>query len=57
MSAPARHIRLGAQERLRALTTDLMDLIIDRGLRAGDALPPEAVLTAELGVGRNTLRE
>ncbi|MDN6178882.1 MAG: FCD domain-containing protein, partial [Micrococcaceae bacterium] len=57
MSAPARHIRLGAQERLRALTTDLMDLIIDRGLRAGDALPTEAVLTAELGVGRNTLRE
>ncbi|MGP5072414.1 FadR/GntR family transcriptional regulator [Arthrobacter rhombi] len=57
MSAPARHTRLGAQERLRALTTDLMDLIIDRGLRAGDALPTEAVLTEELGVGRNTLRE
>lgn len=57
MSVPARHVRLGAQERLRILTTDLMDLIIDRGLTAGDALPTEAILTDELGVGRNTLRE
>ncbi|WP_372697418.1 FadR/GntR family transcriptional regulator [Arthrobacter sp. JSM 101049] len=57
MTAPARHVRLGAQERLRALTSDIMDLIIDRGLRAGDSLPTENILTEELGVGRNTLRE
>lgn len=57
MTAPTRHVRLGAQERLRALTSDIMDLIIERGLRAGDALPTENVLTEELGVGRNTLRE
>lgn len=54
---PTRHVRLGAHERLRALTSDIMDLIIERGLRAGDALPTENVLTEELGVGRNTLRE
>ncbi|WP_417218306.1 FadR/GntR family transcriptional regulator [Arthrobacter sp.] len=57
MTAPTRHVRLGAHERLRALTSDIMDLIIERGLRAGDALPTENVLTEELGVGRNTLRE
>lgn len=57
MTAPTRHVRLGAHERLRALTSDIMDLIIDRGLRAGDSLPTESVLVEELGVGRNTLRE
>ncbi|GAA1360425.1 FadR/GntR family transcriptional regulator [Arthrobacter rhombi] len=57
MTAPTRHVRLGAHERLRALTSDIMDLIIESGLRAGDALPTENVLTEELGIGRNTLRE
>lgn len=57
MGVPARQVRLGAQERLRVLTSDIMDLIIDSGLRAGDSLPTENILTEELGVGRNTLRE
>jgi DNA-binding FadR family transcriptional regulator len=34
-----------------------MDLILERGLDVGDALPTESELSAELGVGRNTVRE
>ena len=49
--------RLDAHARLRALTADITDLILDRGLLPGDALPTEQELSAELGVGRNTLRE
>ncbi|MEE1621592.1 FadR/GntR family transcriptional regulator [Zafaria sp. J156] len=56
-TTPTRHVRLGAQQRLRALTSDIMELILERGLLPGDALPTEQELTAELGVGRNTLRE
>ncbi|MDQ4489862.1 FadR/GntR family transcriptional regulator [Sinomonas sp. ASV486] len=54
-SAPA--ARFSAQARLRALQAEIMDLILDRGLEAGDPLPTESELTATLGVGRNTLRE
>lgn len=39
-----------AQARLR-------DFITEHGLRPGDRLPPEAVLAAELGVSRLSLRE
>lgn len=46
-----------AQARLRALQSDIMDLILERELEAGDALPTESELSAVLGVGRNTLRE
>lgn len=49
--------RLDAHARLRALTADITDLILDRGLLPGDAMPTEQELSAELGVGRNTLRE
>ncbi|MDQ0094281.1 FadR/GntR family transcriptional regulator [Paeniglutamicibacter psychrophenolicus] len=49
--------RLDAHARLRALTSDITDLILDRGLLPGDAMPTEQELMAELGVGRNTLRE
>jgi DNA-binding FadR family transcriptional regulator len=34
-----------------------MDLILERKLDVGDALPTESELSAELGVGRNTVRE
>ena len=43
--------------RLRALQADIMNLILERGLEAGDPLPTENELSAVLGVGRNTLRE
>ena len=49
--------RFSAQARLKALQADIMELILERGLEAGDALPTENELSAELGVGRNTLRE
>ena len=49
--------RFSAQLRSRALQTRIMDLILDRGLDVGDAMPTESELSAELGVGRNTVRE
>ncbi|MET1021688.1 MAG: FCD domain-containing protein [Arthrobacter sp.] len=49
--------RFSAQARLRALQADIMELILERELEAGDPLPTENELSAELGVGRNTLRE
>jgi DNA-binding FadR family transcriptional regulator len=49
--------RFSAQARLRALQSDIMELILDRDLEAGDALPTENELCVALGVGRNTLRE
>lgn len=49
--------RFSAQARLRALQSDIMELILDRGLDTGDPLPTESELAATLGVGRNTLRE
>lgn len=51
------HARFSAQARLRALQADIMDLILERELEAGDPLPTEHELSAVLGVGRNTLRE
>ena len=49
--------RFSAQNRSRALQAEIMELILDRDLKAGDALPTEAELAAALGIGRNTLRE
>lgn len=49
--------RFSAQARLRALQDDILELILERDLVAGDPLPTENELTAALGVGRNTLRE
>jgi DNA-binding FadR family transcriptional regulator len=49
--------RFSANARLRALQGDIMDLIIERELSPGDALPTESELSLALGVGRNTLRE
>ena len=37
--------------------TALTEWIIGHGLRSGDLLPSEAELCAELGIGRNSLRE
>ena len=45
------------QARLRALQSDILELILERDLVPGDPLPTESELTAALGVGRNTLRE
>ena len=49
--------RFSAQARLRALQAEIMELILERELDAGDALPTENELSLALGVGRNTLRE
>ncbi|WP_404291267.1 FadR/GntR family transcriptional regulator [Glutamicibacter arilaitensis] len=49
--------RTDAKARLRALTSDITALILDRNLLPGDPLPTEQELMAELGVGRNSLRE
>lgn len=49
--------RLGAQARLRALQAEIIDLILERELEPGEALPTETELAALLGIGRNTLRE
>ncbi|WP_426998206.1 FadR/GntR family transcriptional regulator [Pseudarthrobacter sp. N5] len=49
--------RFSAQARLRALQADIMELILERELEAGDPLPTENELSVALGVGRNTLRE
>jgi DNA-binding FadR family transcriptional regulator len=49
--------RFSAQARLRALQSDIMELILERELETGDPLPTENELAAALGVGRNTLRE
>ncbi|NJC23890.1 DNA-binding FadR family transcriptional regulator [Arthrobacter pigmenti] len=57
IDAPLRQARFSAQARLRALQAEIMDLILERGLEAGDPLPTESELAAELGIGRNTLRE
>lgn len=56
-STAAPQARFSAQTRLRALQSDIMDLILERGLEAGDPLPTESELALALGVGRNTLRE
>jgi DNA-binding FadR family transcriptional regulator len=56
-SSVASQARFSAQARLRALQSDIMDLILDRELEAGDPLPTENELALALGVGRNTLRE
>ena len=56
-AGPMPPARFSAQARLRALQADIMELILERELEAGDALPTENELSAALGVGRNTLRE
>ncbi len=56
-SAVVPQARFSAQARLRALQADIMELILERELEAGDALPTENELSLALGVGRNTLRE
>ncbi len=53
----ARPARFGAQDRMRTLQNDIMDLILSRNLDVGDPMPTEGELCAALGVGRNTVRE
>lgn len=52
-----RGARYGAQNRMRALQSDIMTLILERRLAPGDPMPTEAELCEHLGIGRNTLRE
>ena len=54
---PMPQARFSAKARLKALQADIIELILERGLEAGDPLPTENELAAELGVGRNSLRE
>lgn len=56
-ASPAQVLRFSAQARLRTLQREIIDLILERGLEAGDPLPTENELSATLGVGRNALRE
>lgn len=57
ISTVAPKARFSAQARLRALQADIMELILERDLDAGDPMPTESELCEVLGVGRNTLRE
>jgi DNA-binding FadR family transcriptional regulator len=41
----------------RAIRDEIAALILDRGLRSGDALPTETELVESLGVSRNSVRE
>lgn len=41
----------------RAIRDEIAALILDRGLRSGDALPTETELVEALGVSRNSIRE
>lgn len=54
MTVPA---RFSARIRMEALQEEIIELILERGLEPGDPLPTEHELCAELGVGRNTVRE
>ncbi|MBS1674552.1 MAG: FadR family transcriptional regulator [Actinobacteria bacterium] len=56
-TATMRPARFGAQERMRTLQNDIMDIILTSGLNVGDPMPTEGDLCAALGVGRNTVRE
>ena len=56
-SAAVPPARFSAQIRSHALQNRIMELILERGLDVGDALPTESELSSELGVGRNTVRE
>ncbi len=50
--------RLGRRPALSELVRDsVKQYILDRGLGAGDPLPPEGHLARELGVGRGSVRE
>nr|BFE56060.1 FadR/GntR family transcriptional regulator [Dactylosporangium thailandense] len=55
----ARSDRLGNRRRSRAheVQDEVKELIVRRGLSAGDSLPTESELVEELGVGRNAVRE
>lgn len=41
----------------RSIQARIRDLVLDRGLRPGDPLPPETEMAGELGVSRSSVRE
>jgi len=47
----------GRETRTDGTVKALTEYIITKGLRSGDLLPSESELCAELGIGRNSLRE
>src|SRR5690242_10886534 len=51
---PARNRRLS---RAVEVQEAVKEIIVQRGLTAGDPLPTESELMAELGIGRNSVRE
>ncbi|MCW2915566.1 MAG: Transcriptional regulator, GntR family [Actinomycetia bacterium] len=58
--APAKHLPAARGRRLsRAVEVQeaVKDIILRRGLAAGDSLPTESELMDELGIGRNSVRE
>lgn len=51
------HRKTTARERQTNLQNQIIDLILELKLSAGDPMPPEHELMERLGAGRNTLRE
>ncbi|WP_345635965.1 FadR/GntR family transcriptional regulator [Rugosimonospora acidiphila] len=56
---PAGRVPVAARRRSRATEVQeaVKDIILQRGLVTGDALPTESELMEELGIGRNSVRE
>ena len=55
--APQRSLAVGRLDRLEATRKAIVQLILERGIRSGQAMPPEHELMRVHDVGRNTLRE
>ncbi|PPF89518.1 GntR family transcriptional regulator [Subtercola sp. Z020] len=50
-------ITLDAGSAVTLVVAQLKAMIVERGLKSGDRLPPERQLASEMGVSRNTIRE
>ncbi len=54
---PEQSLAVGRLDRLEATRKAIVQLILERGIRSGEAMPPEHELMRLHDVGRNTLRE